>query len=61
MSFWRKLGKVIGVVVAVAAVVFAGPAIAAQRAAIHSSWRRALSSRRGPGGWPPRRNQLQAW
>lgn len=29
MSFWKKLGKVIGVVVAVAAVVFAGPAIAA--------------------------------
>lgn len=29
MSFWKKLGKVLGAVVAVAAVVFAGPAIAA--------------------------------
>lgn len=34
MSFWKKLGKVIGVVVAVAAVVFAGPAIAAVAGAI---------------------------
>ena len=34
MSFWKSLGKILGVVVAVAAVVFAGPAIAAVAGAI---------------------------